>query len=133
MARTMEEKNTGIYRTVVRTEFLKDSKETYAKWDYNLHEYVVTPEHAKGDVITEIFGPYVTNAQNQNYSIIRTGGVEETEEVYPDDFYWEERRGKPIVTYVRYANVTTEHQKLAPVFALQPNGSLTMELDWVKY
>lgn len=132
MARTMTEQNTGIYRTVVRTEWLKDSFEM--TWRYNSdYKQVTVPLHLKGDVITEIFGPYVTNAQNQNYSIIRIGRVEETEEVYPDDFYWAERRGKPVTTYVRYANVTTEHQKLAPVFALQPNGSLTMELDWVKY
>jgi hypothetical protein len=139
----MTETSTGIYRTVVRTEFLEDSKETY--WTYEGDEYkrVEKPVHAAGSVMVEVFGPYANKAQNQNYSQLTGYRKEDTGEKlyernqfqYMSDATWNSSYYTTAtkVNYISTTKVTAEKQTLAPVFALQPNGSLTMELDWVKY
>lgn len=142
MARTMTETSTGVYRTVVRTEFLEDSKELTWEYDDNYNR-VNVPVHKTGDVIVEVFGPYANKPQNQNYSQFSGYRREDTgEKLYKrEDYAWmSDDRWKGSyyesatkMNYVPTTKVTTEKQTLAPVFALQPNGSLTMELDWVKY
>lgn len=142
MARTMTETSTGVYRTVVRTEFLEDSEEMTWKYD-NDYNRVNVPVHKAGDVIVEVFGPYANKPQNQNYSQFTGYRREDTGEKlykrsdypYMTDSQWNGSyyESATKVNYVRTTKVTSERQTLAPVFALQPNGSLTMELDWVKY
>lgn len=142
MARTMTETSTGVYRTVVRTEFLEDSKELTWEYDDNYNRASV-PVYKIGDVIVEVFGPYANKAQSQNYSQLTGYREEDTgEKLYKrsDCPYMSDDRWKGSyyesatkVNYIRTTKVTVEKQTLAPVFALQPNGSLTMELDWVKY
>lgn len=142
MARTMTEANTGIYRTVVRHEWLEDSEEMTWKYGEN-YERVVVPLHVKGDTLTKVFGPYVTNAQNQNYSYVRCYRWEETDEpAYKREDYrwmtdeqWENSHYKTTMkrNHIQIAKTTVEYQKLTPVLALQPSGSLILELDWVKY
>lgn len=142
MARTMTETSTGVYRTVVRTEFLEDSKELTWKYDDNYNR-VSVPVHKIGDVIVEVFGPYANKPQNANYSQFTGYRKEDTGEKlyersqfqYMSDAAWNNSYYATAtkVNYVPTTKVTTEKQTLAPVFALQPNGSLTMELDWVKY
>lgn len=119
MARTMTETSTGVYRTVVRTEFLDDGPvDNY--WNYETHDYEKRPRWVAGHVRTEVFGPYSEKSVNRNYSYENGWRYKYNEETKKRD-------------YVKYANITVEKQTLAPVFALQSNGSLTMELDWVKY
>lgn len=132
MARSMSEKNTGIYRTVVKTTWVKDSKETYRSWNDGSYGEIV-PHYKVGDTVTEVFGPYVSNAQNQNYSIIDTVKYEDLGEKYPDDYGYAPYRGQPKSTRVVYAYQKTQSQRMEPVLALQPSGSLKLELDWVDY
>lgn len=127
---------------MVRTEFLEDSKEMTWAYDDDYNR-VQRPVHRTGDVIVEVFGPYANKPQNQNYSQFLGYRKENTgEKLYKrEDCTWmsDERWEKSYyatatkVNYIGTTNVTVEKQRLAPVFALQPNGSLTMELDWVKY
>lgn len=143
MARTMDLTNVGIYRTVVKTEFLEDSEETCREWDVDSRSYSVVPYRKAGDTIVEVFGPYANKPQNQNYSQFTGYRKEDTGEKlyersqfqYMSDAVWNNSHYATAtkVNYINTTKVTVEKQTLAPVFALQPNGSLTMELDWVKY
>lgn len=121
MARTMPEKNTGVYRTVVKTTYLEDSKET--GW------YTKEPINKAGDSITQVFGPYGTKAANGNYSYIPHTKRVQTG-VY-DKGHWKE--GQPMYDYVPVTSVTWECQELRPVLALNSSGSLELALDWVTY
>ena len=142
MARTMLEKSTKVYRTVVRAEFLEDSVEKSWKYDKDYNR-VTVPLHEKGDVITEVFGPYPNKAQNQNYSMLQGYRVVETGEKlydrknypYMSDAQWNGSYYETATKrdYVQTVKFTVEHQELAPVFALRANGTLSLELDWVKY
>lgn len=146
MARTMALTHTGIYRTVSRTTFLRDSLET--TWEYDKFDNYTRkkiPVHKAGDVVVEVFGPYINKSQNQNYTQVRGGYYEDTDELVYDpkdrskytwvsDDEWSRsyanRKRQRYVPVVRY---DAEYQELKPVFSLNTNGTLSMELDWVKY
>ena len=142
MARTMLEQSTKVYRTVVKAEFLEDSVEKTWKYGDN-YERITVRVHQKGDVITEVFGPYPNKAQNQNYSMLQGYRIVETGEKlykrsdypYMTDQQWNGSYYETATKrdYVQTVKFKVEHQELAPVFALQSSGALVMELDWVKY
>jgi hypothetical protein len=120
MARNMPEGNVGIYRTVVKTTFLEDSQEKTSEWNRDTGKYEAVSAHKAGEVVTEIFGPYVSKSQNQNYS--QYVGYRKVQE-----------EGKPWPDWIKVAEHEAHHQKLTPVLALQPSGALTLDLDWVDY
>jgi len=142
MARTMLELSTKVYRTVVRSEFLEDSDQKHSMYDKDFN-WVKVPDRRKGDVVTEVFGPYPNKAQNQNYSMIQAFRIVDTgEKLYKrsdhpniSDQWWYGSHYETATRqdYIKIADVKVEHQELKPVFALNANGTLSLELDWVTY
>jgi hypothetical protein len=140
----MQEKSTGVYRTVVRTTFLEDSEET--TWTYEGDSYpykrVQVPVHKKGDVIVEIFGPYANKPQNQNYStiphyrVVDKGPRYKREDYgYMTDDQWNKSWYSTYrdTEYVPITETKSERQELRAVFALLPSGAIVQDLDWVSY
>jgi len=137
--------HTGMYRTVVKTTFTTDSTTKHRVWNRDTGEYDLVPVHKAGEVVTEVFGPYINSAQSQNYSMIGAGYFEDTDELrfkredyaYFSDTKFEElyghRKDEKKERYVSTSTKHVQHQKLAPVFAFQQNGTLALDLDWVMY
>ena len=127
MARKMSEQSTAVFRTVVKTTYLEDVPRTES-WGQ------VDPGGKKDVTYVDIFGPYDDASRSRNYSM-RGIHKEVSDGVYPEKDQWGRphwRAGKPKTKWEKTANQYVEHQVLTPVFAFQPNGTLKLELDWVK-
>ncbi len=80
MARTMDEKNTDTFRTVVRTTYLESAA-----------------AHLAGKVCTETFGPYVSASNSRNYSFRPTvGHVDGEYEIVARQEVWHQQL-KPVL------------------------------------
>lgn len=119
MARMMFEKQTEVYRTVVRVTYLEDSPMT-REYDWASSSYIEKPRWRAGQSFTDVFGPYSSKSVNQNYSYHNGWQYTYNEETKKQD-------------YVKVADVVVEKQVLKPVLALNQNGSLELALDWVTY
>lgn len=131
MARYMVLGSTGVYRTVVTTTFVKDYKKPYGHTTYH-----------PGDVVTEIFGPHVSNANNRNYSTFpgfysvddgfhTAESLRYSQEKF--DLYYKNRQPPRKWKRIPVSTQKVEHQILKPVLALNASGSLELALDWVAY
>lgn len=126
MARNMEETRTDIYRTVVKTTYLEDvpSKTERGQTD---------PGGKAGRTYVQIYGPHAESWFSRDYSGRRTYKWVD-DGVYPDkDQYgrphW--RAGQVKQKTVDTATKVVQHQKLTSVLSINPNGSLTLGLDWI--
>lgn len=119
MARIMSEKQTEVYRTVVRVTYLEDGP-VDNHYDYESRSYEKKPQWYAGQTKAEVFGPHSEKSVNRDYS-------------YEDGCRYKYNEETKKHDYVKVADVTVEKQVLKPVLALNEHGALELALDWVRY